>query len=391
MRFFVVLVFFLSACVSQPQGLSPSKFTHNDPIPPLPQLDQSAFGEAKQPIEIKEIFALSRSQRGHFYRVINSPQFAKMSKNQKVYRYLERHLKRFNFYSDTLTARQSLDSNYGNCLSLAILTKALADLAGVRVSYELVTTTPVFQREEDIILSSQHVRTLLYEQSHSDRSGFYVWGRTGIIVDYFPSRGSRRLRSVDENEFIAMFYRNKAAEFMIKKDLANAYAYIQKAIQLVPLDPQALNILAVLHSHIGREDKAEEIYQYALQYSKETLEILSNYHAYLRRQGRDDEAKQLEPKIAKYENPNPYVWVDLGNRAYANQDYYQAIRFYRKATKMADYIHEPYLGMSRSYFQLGEYGIAKRMLKRAIERAHKQTTRSIYQQKYEMLKKYVTR
>jgi hypothetical protein len=46
----------------------------------------------------------------------------------------------------------------GNCLLLAILTKAYTSLVGIKVEYRKVNSAPVYSRESDIMAMSSHVQ-----------------------------------------------------------------------------------------------------------------------------------------------------------------------------------------------------------------------------------------
>jgi len=168
-------------------------------------------------------------------------------------------LDQFNYYSDTYTATDSLLENKGNCLSPAILTKALADLVDVEVGYQLVETAPVFKKEGNIILSSQHIRTMLFSPDTSDSNGWVLF-RGRIIVDYFPTYSSHILREVDEDEFTSMYYTNKAAESMLRQDNNLTYWYLNKALKLKPTHSIAINMMALLHQKVGYPDYAERLF-----------------------------------------------------------------------------------------------------------------------------------
>jgi len=113
-------------------------------------------------------------------------------------------------------------------LSLAILTKSLSNLADVKISYQLVETEPVYQKEGNIIVSSQHIRTTIFKPPFSD--GKIVYFPSQTTIDYFPTYNSRVLRTVDEEEFFSMYYSNKATEAILKNDFNLAYWYVKNAL-----------------------------------------------------------------------------------------------------------------------------------------------------------------
>jgi len=353
--------------------------------PTLNLLDDSFFSPHTQPLPLSQVFKLTREQKSRFLDAYYHPDFRSKKPKARVYSYLKNHLESFNFYSDTLTASESLSNNQGNCLSLAILTKTLADLVGVEVAYELVETTPIYQKEGDIILSSQHVRTLLSDPKSTLGTNQFSLFRGRIIIDYFPSGGTRVLRSVDEQEFFAMYYRNKAAEALIRNKDSAAFWNLKNALKQNPNDEHAINMLALLHERTGYPGYAENIYRYGLFYAKEKLDLLNNYHVLLKNQNRLKEAKLISEKLAAFDDPNPFKWISLGNKAYNSKDYRRAIAYYRKAGRLAPYLHESYAGVAHSQYQLGYLGSARSSFKKAIKNTHNQKTLLIYQAKFNML------
>ena len=50
------------------------------------------------------------------------------------------------------------------------------------------------------------------------------------------------------------------------------------------------------------------------------------------------------------------------------KNYSAAIRHYKKAAKMADYLHEPLAGIARSQYLLGNFRPARNAIKKALKR-----------------------
>jgi len=382
--FALILVLLISACASTPTHLDLQKKYANLEKPYKSDLFKDEFVEIE---ELNEVFYLTEEQKEDFLAFFNDHKNRKLYPNKRISKYLNRKMQSFNFYSDTLTASQALGNQLGNCLSLAIVTHALADLVGVKVKYELVNTPPIFQREGDIVLASQHVQSLLLDPTRVEFGGRGPMFPGSIRVDYYPVGESKRLRRVEHEEFFTMFYRNKAAESMAANRLNLTYAYLLRVFKANPVDGQALNIMAVLHERIGEEEAAEDIYKFALEYSEKSsrYDLLYNYHLMLLKQGRTEEANSISNILYRQKDINPFRWVSRGDRALAKKEFSKAIKYYKKAIKLADYLHEPFAGMAKSYFALGKPHAAKRAMKSAIKNSRKQEDRNIYQLKYDTL------
>jgi len=388
---FIVTSILISACSSFQTEQTNNQLTNIHKNPSVPLLDGSYFGGTIDVIPVAQVYSLNDQQKSHYLEYFNSEALEKVAAHKRIFNFLEQRLNDFNFYSNTSQASQSLALNRGNCLSLAILTKALAELSQVDIAYQLLESEPVYQKQDDLVISSQHIRTILYEPKSLDSSTFVLFP-SRIIIDYFPSENTKVLRRVDENEFLSMFYSNRAIEVMLK-DNNLAYWYLRRALALKPDDLNALNIMAIIHEKAGYSEDAENIYLYSLEGSKDKseraqkqyLELLNNYHTLLIRQNRELDAEKISEQISERRVINPFKWISLGNAAFSEGDYNKAISYFRKARKLAPYLHESHAGIARSQFKLGYIKAAARTFKKALKSSQKIETRDMYQKKLDML------
>ena len=107
-------------------------------LSPLQHLGSKVFGKPANIIPVEKIFELTDVQKRNFLVLFNSIEYADEKPNLRIFSYMERYLSDFNFYSDTLIAKESLSQGQGNCMSLAILAKSFANLAGLNdIAYQL--------------------------------------------------------------------------------------------------------------------------------------------------------------------------------------------------------------------------------------------------------------
>ncbi|MCF6225392.1 MAG: hypothetical protein L3J22_03680 [Xanthomonadales bacterium] len=356
-------------------------------LPPLPLLSDSYFGEPLAILTIAQVFSLNNAQKQHFQSALKSSTLRPLRPGKQIYKYIEKHLEDFNYHADTLIATDTFNRNQGNCLSLAILTKALVDLTAVKISYELVETPIIYQSEGGMLLSSQHIRAVLTDPkaSRSYRGLSLYQGK--VIIDYFPTRGTRALRMVAEDEFYSMYYRNIAAEAMVNKNTNLAFWNLKKSLQLKPGDAHAINMMALLHSRLGYPGYAENLFLYSIEYGEESLELLNNYHALLIRLNRSEDARAIAIKLQQYDDPNPFKWIQLADIAYANNDYPSALTYYTKAANKADYLHQPYAGIARAQYKLGKPRAAHNAMKTALLNSSQPEVISSYQNKLVLFSK----
>ena len=380
----------LTGCATTP---APERIAQN----PTLDIESDAFGAPPDLDEPAEIFRLSPEQRRAFLRYFYSPERDDVPANRAVYDYLDLVTTNFNFQGKTLAAKEALSLGTGNCLSLAILTTALAELADVEIGYQLMDSTPIFQLEGStddpgklagdsvadnrVIYKGVHARSILYDPDWRETNSQLTFRRPGIQVDYYPTGGERFIRNLARDQFVSMYYSNLAADAVAEGDLSQAYWLLRKSLELAPQSTSAVNMMAVVFRRAGDDAKAEEIYRYGISNLPEKVSLLRNYRLLLEQQGRQQEANELAAQLLALGDNNPFDWIHAAQQAHREGHYPEAIRLYKKAVAVAPYLHESYFGMARSHFELGNRDTAERQLELARERANRASIRSLYEAK----------
>lgn len=376
-------VFLVSGCATHQSQFRPDNQSTKpvDETRPTLTFSNGLFGEPPDIIPVADIFRLSDKQQADFKRYFDSPILQNTPAHERVFTYLRDITMYFGYQGNTFTAEQALLNASGNCLSLAILTTALAKLADVDTAYQLVDSTPVFESHKDIVYRGQHVRTKLFRTDIEHGESKFLLGRNGLLIDYFPTRGARFVANISEAEYIAMYYNNLASEAIAQGDLDTAFWLLLKTLELTPDAAGAINSMAVIHRRAGDMDKAEEIFEYGITHLDDKIGLLRNYRVLLEQQGRHDEVARINRRLAQIDDPNPFDWLHAGHGAYSDGDFREAVLFYRKAAKIAPYLHESYAGMAKAYYMTGDYDGAEQAFKTALEKSQRLSTRSMYEAK----------
>lgn len=351
---------------------------------PIPITYYSQFGERPEMISADDIFTLTPKQRSKFRKYLAHPINKETLRHKRVSNYLRKIIKGFNYHSGTLIASESSELNQGNCLTLAILTTALSRVADVSVGYELMRTPPVYQKKGNTILSSQHIRSVLYEPGGAESGTFFLM-QPVIKIDYFATNKTSVKRKVRESEFVSMYFRNKAAEAIVEHRYADAFWLAIESFKYAKDNAHATNMLALVYDRMGFPEDAEKLYKFGIERSDDKIDLLSNYHKFLLRYERLEEAYAINQKIIELDVPDPFDWLDLGDEALAEGKYREAIRFFDKVVELAPYLHHGYSGIGRAEFLRGNTVLAKRAFNKAAERAHDKDTRALYRAKLSAL------
>ncbi len=348
--------------------------------------DTSAFGARPEMVTPAELFDLREHQQRAFLTYFHDPTYEVTPPHERIYNYLFTTTADFDFHSDTRTAIETLDSGAGNCLSLAILTTALARLVDVDTGYQLVDSTPVFERRGSVISRGVHVRSILYDPTWQGEQGRIVRRRPGIRFDYFTddTEQARLIGNLSYNAYVAMYYSNVAGEAMASGDLSGAFWYSLEALEQDPRNAIALNTLAVVHRRAGDVETAERLYQRGIDTFPENASLLRNYHGLLKSQNRSSKARSIMRKLAKLDDQNPFNWVNAGRSALSDGDYRESVWYFSRALKIAPYLHEAHALMAIAHLRMGDTERGQRQLQQALENAQRQKVRSLYQAKLSM-------
>ncbi len=378
----VIPALLLAACASSPPE------TPVVEAEPVVFDDYADFGPRPDMPSREDIFYLNADQRDDFLSYFNASKHREVDPHRRITNYLQRFGKAFNYQGDTFTAETTMATRGGNCMSMAVLTTALANVVDVEVGYQLVDSIPVYELEDDLAFRGQHVRSYLYDPNYvPDGDAFMIVRRPGIIVDYFPSGREHFIGNISEDEYVAMFYRNRAATALAEQDYNRAFWYLKESMVHAPEHPDAINTLAVLHRRVGEEERAEQLYLYGIDIADEKVSLMKNYRNMLRYQGREEEALAIESQLHELEDPSPFQWLSLAREAYDRGDYALAVRMYDKALDVAPYLHDAHLGKVQAQLNQGQLSAAVKSLDTATEYMYEPEQKAMYVAKLTTLRK----
>lgn len=334
---------------------------------------------------VSDIFTLTPDQQVEFLNYFNAEQYQDLPRHRRLYKFLAQHLDGFNYLGANFTAREAYAQKSGNCMSLAVLTKALADLAGVTVEFQSIISAPVFSMKNDFMLSSDHVRTFLYNPDFIPEKDKIYFLKPAIVVDYLPSSTDIVGAKISAQTFIAMFYRNLAAEAVLTKRYDQALALLNAALAYDPEYGAVINLTAIVHRRISDVELAEQFYQYGLKVANNKATLLSNYASLKMSMGEIATADEMLQSLLEQDDYDPYLWYLLGQAATRQQQHRQAVDYYAKAVRQAPYVHQFQLELAAAYYRNNQTEQAAKALAEAAELAPTDSMRQRYDAKLEAL------
>lgn len=329
----------------------------------------------------EKLFVLTIPQQDIILSAVKKKQKQGFKLHQALYEVLQYELTNFTYYGETYNAETAMRLNKGNCMSLAVLTTAYAKLLGLEFSYREVSTLPVFEKKNNLIISSSHVQTIIYDADDTTESSSRYVRRSGLVIDYFPSKDNHAGKYIGENDFISMYYKNLAGDALVENDLTMAFKLAKRAYTYNENSVEVINSLAIIHRRAGDVNSAEAIYQAGLKIDKKNLRLISNYIMLLKSQNRIAEVQEYQQQLSQLDDPNPFHWLEEAYIAEKNNEMNKATRYYLKALNRAPYLHQAYQGLYHIYRAKGNFAKAKSMLKKALEWTYEVEQRKQYKYK----------
>lgn len=291
-------------------------------------------------------------------------------------------------YDATVTrnAQETFRTRSGNCLSLAIMTAALAREIGLSVHYRSVYVDEMWSRAGDLYFMSGHINLTLDKKIPGFQTG---WDSSqSYTVDFLPPdqiRGQRS-KTVSEATVVAMYMNNRAAESLVGGELDQAYWFAREAIRQDPRFTSAYNTLGVVYQRHGDLQLAEQAYAAGMILDPKNTVVLFNQSRLLKLLGRDAEAARLAGRLAELEAHDPYRDFHLGRAAFERGDYAAARDLFAREAAHDPYNAEFHFWLANAYLRLGDLGLANEEMQKALEYTTTTRDRVAYSAKLERLK-----
>jgi Tfp pilus assembly protein PilF len=274
----------------------------------------------------------------------------------------------------TRNAREAFAARAGNCLSLVILTGALAHELGVPVRYMSVRGQDTWSRSAGFAFRSGHVAVVLGDTRIDRGTG------PAVVLDYTPAAivPPARDREIDEATVVAMYLSNRAAELLDGGQIGRAYWWARAAIAQAPGYASAYNTLAVVYLRSGEALRAENALRVVLEREPENELALSNLALALARQGRADEAAAVRAQLLALQPYPPFHFMDAGLAALRQGETRTALELFERELRRMPYDDQVHFAMAMAELQLGRARRARAHIELALENSRTADHRGIY-------------
>jgi tetratricopeptide (TPR) repeat protein len=375
---------FLSGCASQPAVVqAPKHQLFRDQL----------FQPPSTPVDTSHVFATTPAMRDYVQHELGNSGPGKDVRRMLFDALYRRDKLQLEYDSATTrNAAQTFEARAGNCLSLAIMTAALARELNLPVQFQQIDIEEVWSRAGNLYFASNHVNLAL-GRPRTERNPYMTYSSdtaNALTVDFIPvpPKAREAARPLTETTIIAMFLNNRAAELLSTGHVDDAYWAARKAAEVDPLFLNAYNTLGVIYQHHGNQDAAEQALRYAHSQAPDNTIFLANLAQTLEAEQKLDEAAVLRARLALLEPYPPFHFFHQGQEAMKLGDYARARKlFERELERVPDY-HEFHFWLAVANYQLGNLRTAEDHMAVAMKNSTTRGDHDLYAAKLDRIRAY---
>ena len=338
-------------------------------------------------VDARQVFAASEAMKLYVATELGEPAGTKSRQRALLEALRDKARLRLEYDATyTRNAAEAFDARTGNCLSLVIMTAALAKELGVSLQYQKVFVDETWSRQGDIDLSIGHVNLTL--GTRRSKLGTHFDGGEPLTVDFLPPPDLKTVNwaVIPERTVVAMYMNNRAAESLAAGWTDDAYWFAREAIAVDPDFVTAYNTLGIVYTRRGHFGHAARTLAHALGREPRNTHVMSNLANVYASLGRAAEARELEARVAELDPEPPFVHFDRGLAAMREGNYSAARGLFAKEVARAPYYHEFHFWLALALANLGEAEEARRHLVLALENSTTRRDRDLYAAKLEHIK-----
>ncbi len=366
----------LAACASAPVTLQPTHL-FNDKL----------FAPPTERVSADDVFAVSDAMKRYLKtEIANQLQVKGMqqglidalnSKNQLKVEYDS---------ATTRNAAQTFADRAGNCLSLVIMTAALAKELGMSVHFQSVFVDETWSRSGGLYFTIGHVNLTVGRRIHNIKSR--IDDNVMMTIDFNPPLENKSYHTwaIKEETVMAMYMNNRGAEALARGQVSDAYWWAREAIRQDPNFLSAYNTLGVVYRRSGNPLAAEKVFMHALARDPESLLFMSNLALVFDDEGRAVDAKILTAKVERRQPYPPFHFFNLGTDAMQAEDFKTARDMFKRELLRDPYNHEFHFWAAIAFARLGDMAQSKRHLTVAMNFSTTRREHELYAAKLDRMK-----
>jgi Tfp pilus assembly protein PilF len=372
------LSLWLGACATPPEPAA---------MPPEAFFDDAAFGRPALPVSAEQVFALSPEMK-RYLEVEIAPMLRRQGRQRGLVEALHSRAQlRLEYDTEvTRTAAEAFEARAGNCLSLVVMAAALAKHLDLPIEYQVLTGQETWSRNGSLTIVNGHVNITVAKRLIDRVQSLSTDELLRLDFGSIAAGRGAALRPIAERGIVAMFMNNRAAESLVRGELATAYAYAREAVRQDISYPGGFNTLGVIYRRHGADAMAERVFRQALAIDASHRAAIDNLAQLYESQGRAVEAAPLRQVLLRIEREPPFHQFDLGRAALALGDHASAREHFERALARDPDYHEFHYWLAVALAGLGDARGASKHLTLAMNNSTTRRDLELYAGKLDRLK-----
>lgn len=244
----------------------------------------------------------------------------------------------------TLTAAETFEAGYANCLALVSLYIGMARHVGLDVEYQTAQIRPRWNRRGELVVLSEHVNAI----------GELGGGRQ-YIMDFTPSvllqPGSAQ--AIPDHSAQAMYFNNLGVEALIEGDTETALQRFRHALAVDAELSMVWNNIGSALNRLDRPRLAEYSYKKAFDLNRRSTTAINNLARHYSRRGDAEQAGTYRRALDRVNRANPYYHYVRGSVALEQELYEEARGHFRQAIRRKEDEPDFYYALGMTLEQLG--------------------------------------
>jgi tetratricopeptide (TPR) repeat protein len=290
--------------------------------------------------------------------------------------------------SANTTATETFNSAAANCLSLTIMTYAMAEEAGFAPQFQIVDIPEYWTRRSGYTFISGHVNLRITFKGEIARQQLF---NNALLVDFDPQTRVKKFftKGTNKQTIVGMFYNNKGADALSQGNSDKAYAYFKAALLSSNSHAGTWVNLGLLYRKMGLYERAHKAYTQAIVVDKNYSTAWENLAFLYDRTGNFTGAAEIRSRLESKRMNNPFYHQMLAEINNDEGNFVSSVYHYEKAIRLDNSQHQFYFGLASVHFKMRDYKKSKQYLKIAKKKAGKSKIVNAYASKLDALSSYM--
>jgi Flp pilus assembly protein TadD len=221
----------------------------------------------------------------------------------------------------TNTAVETFETKSGNCLSYTNMFIALSRHAGLNTSFQVVHVPPSWDADSGYLIRYTHINVLVKGIRFDKVNGL------DFTVDFnsvHPDPAYAR-HIVSDRYATSLFYGNRSVSHTRRGEHRMAFAYLKKAIEMVPSNPDLWINLGAFYAKQESFELAIDAYTVALQVHPRSKGAMSGLARAYEQLGDTENAELYAHQVRRYRERNPYYHFAIAQAEFEHARYELAL------------------------------------------------------------------